>query len=360
MQCTAVRCAVQAISEAIGQLPVHVYSRAADGSKERAPEHPAYRLIHDAANDWTSASDFREQLQRDALLHGNGVAFINRVGGKPVELLRLDPSSISIDQDTATGEPIYSQNTGKSRQRFARQDIFHLKAPGFDGVKGVAPIYQAREAIGLALILERHGASFFGAGGKPDGLLTTDSKLGADAAARMGVAWKATFGGGRSGGTPVLEEGLKYQPVTFNSTDSQYLENRIFQIQEIARAFRVPPIFLMELGRSTWGNGETMGRQFVDYCLRPWALRWESEIRLKLIHGTDHESHFAEFLFDDFLKADAVARMDAYSRAISARILNPNEVRSMENRAPYKGGDAFANPNTSSAATSSLTQEKPQ
>lgn len=349
MTCAPVRCAVQSIAEAIGQLPVHVHERKDDGSKERAPDHPAHKLLHDEANEWTPASGLREQVTRDALLHRDGgFAFINRVDGKPVELLRLDPERMTVKADPVTGEPLYSLSNGTSAPRIiARQDVLHIPSPSLTG-SGL--VHDGREAIALALVMEQHAARLFGRGARPAGVLKFKNKLGAETATRIKASWQAAHGGSNSGGTAVLEEDGEFQPITFNSVDAQFLELRKFAIEEIARLFRVPPVFLMEYGRATWGNSEEMGRQFVTWCLMPWIKRWEGEIRLKLFTPDDREAFVAEFLVDDLLRADFAARMEGYGKAIAARILNPNEVRAAENRPAYTGGERFENPNTTTGA----------
>jgi HK97 family phage portal protein len=349
MRCTPVRCAVQTIAETVGQLPIQVYQRNADGSKERDTDHPAHALLHDAANDWTPASKLREEVTRDALLYPQGgFAFINRVDGKPVELIRLDPELTPVTVGVINDEPAYQvAQTGKPPRIIARQDIIHIPSPS---ISGCGLVHDGREAIGLALVMERHAATLFGNGGRPDGILKTPGTLGAETAQRIGAAWRTRFGGGNSGGTPVLEQGLEFQPITFNSVDAQFLELRKFSIDEIARLFRVPPILLMEFGRATWSNSEEACRQFLTYCLMPWLKRWEGEVWLKLFTPDERKTYHAEFLTDDLLRADFDARMDGYSKAIAARILNPNEARAAENRPPYAGGDRFENPNTSTGA----------
>jgi HK97 family phage portal protein len=345
MECPAVRCAVQTIAEAIGQLPVRVYSR--DGaSKAAAPDHPVQPLLVDAANDWTSASDFREQLTRDALLWGNGYAFINRVGGKPSELVRLDPTAaVTVQVDRATAEPLYFIGG----QPIDRHDILHIKAPSLNGYIGESPVILAREAIGLALVMERHASHLFSRGGRPSGVLSFAGKLGADTATRISQSWHAAHGGDASGKTAILEEGGSFQPLSLTSVDAQFIEMRKFAIEEIARAFRVPPHMLMEMSRATWGNSEQLGVEFVTYSLMRWIKAWEGEIALKLFNPAERKTTFAQFLLDDLLRADMAVRSASYAQLIAARVLNPNEVRSIENYAPYPGGGEFANPNTLSS-----------
>lgn len=349
MRCAPVRCAVQAIAEAIGQLPVHVFARAADGSKERDASHSVYRLIHDDAAEFTSAAEFREQITRDALLHGNGLAWINRVDGRPVELIRLAPNAVQIDANAAS-EPTYTVTIASGgRVTYGAADILHIRAPGLDGIRGESVVLQAKQAIGLAIAMEGHAARLFGRGARPSGMLSAPGLNQSEARQRLAAAWNAAHGGEKSGGTAIVDKETVFTPLTMSSVDAQFQELRAFQIQEIARAFRVPPVFLMDYGRATWGNSEEMGRQFLTYTLMPWIKRWEGEIRLKLFTREERDTFFAEFLVDDLLRADLSARMSAYATAIAARVINPNEARAAENRPPYAGGDAFVNPNTTAA-----------
>ena len=140
MRCTPVRAAVEAISESIGGLPLHVYQRNGE-ARVRATDHPAYALLHDQANDWTPASLFREQITRDALLHGNGYAFINRDrDGKPVELIRIAPTVVTVELDRNTSEPIYRLRDGTADQLLDRREVLHIAAPSIDGVSGASPV----------------------------------------------------------------------------------------------------------------------------------------------------------------------------------------------------------------------------
>lgn len=346
MRSTAVRAAVEAIAEAIGGLPLHVYERGDGGARSRATDHPAYGLLHDDANDWTPASLIREQMTRDALLYGNGFAFINRADGAPRELIRLRPDAVSVELNSATSEPLYHLAEGSGQRTLSRFDVLHIAAPSVDGIKGASPVHECREAIALNIVMERHAARLFGRGARPSGLLRFPGKLGAETAKRIKASWQAAHAGENSGGTAVLEEDGQFQSLTLSSVDAQFLELWQHSILEIARVYRVPPHMLFELGRATWGNAAEMGAAFLRFTLDRWLKAWEGEIRLKLIAREDRARYYAEFLTDDLLRTDLAARADAYSKLIAARVLNPNEVRAMENRAPYPGGDEFVNPNT--------------
>lgn len=343
MRCTAVRAAVQTISEAVGQLPVHVFDR---DTKERDNGSPVESLLNQQANEWTPASDMREQLTRDALLHGDGLAAIVRVGGKPKELIRFKPGSVTISADD-WGGPVYRHNNVVLN----RSDVLHVKAPSLDGVRGEAPIKLAREAIGLALLLEKHTTTLFANGAQPGGVIELPGGLGDEGLKKMRAAWRAAHqGADKAGTTAVLWDDAKYKPITFDPVSSQLLELRRFSVTEIGRAFNIPAQFLGDLDRATWGNAEAMNRQFLQLTLLPWLKRWEGEIALKLFSPEERAERYAEFLTDGLLRADFAQRMTGYSQAIAARFLSPNEARAAENRPPYEGGDKFENPNVATAA----------
>ncbi len=327
MTCAPVRCAVQAIAESVAQLPLEIFEQGENGDKNANTDHPAYTLLHSAPNGWTSAPTFIEQITRDAILerHG-GYAFINRVdGGKPVELIRLDPLFSQVTPRYVNGEPEYVVVEGGQERVIARENILHIPSPSLHGI-----LHDARQAIGLALVMEQHAARLFARGARPSGILSFDGKLDPAASARMKASWQAAHGARNSGGTAVIEEGGKFQPLTFNSVDSQFIDLRKFAVDEIARHFRVPPTFLYDFGRATWSNGEQMSGMFLTFTLVPWLLRWEGEIALKLFSPTERKTLSAAFNTNSLQRANFQQRMQGYNQAISARVLNPNEARNWE------------------------------
>lgn len=363
MNCVPVRCAVQVIAEAIGQLPVQTYHRNEDGDKERSDEHPAHNLLRRSVNNFIPASEFREMVTRDALLWGNGYAVILRDGdNKPAELNRLQPDKVRIIIDETTQEPSYEYEFEGTKAVYNLEDIIHIRAPTFDGITGESPIEAAKEAIAFALALEKHGSVLFRNSAQPGGVIEHPGKMGDDAANRMADSWQKANGGDNAGGVAVLEEGSTFKQIGMSNTDAQFLELRRYCVEEIGRAFRVPPIFLNDYGRATWSNNEQQGSQLVTYCLMSWIKRWEGEIMLKLFSEEERDEWFAEFLTDDLLRADTAKRMAAYAVAITSRIMNPNECRARENLPAYEGGDEYVNPNTTSdkAVADLLDDKKPQ
>lgn len=339
MTCAPVHRAVRVIADAVGQLPFPINRRLAEGGKERAKDHPVYRLLNGSANDFTPAGSLRAQITQDAILQGGGFAFINRVDERPVELLRLMPTRVEVKTDEY-GAPSYFLKTDDGPKReIDRADIIHIQPPS-----GVSIIHQARETIGQLLAIEGHVSRTFRNGGRPSGIIAFKQELTPEAMARAKAAWQANNSGENSGGVTPLDGDATFIPVSMSHADAQTVElwNRL--VIETGRHFGIPPNLLMEFGRATWRNSEAMRRDFVDFTLRPWLSEWEGQVALKLLSEDERETYFAEFVLADFLKGDTASRMTVYAQGIQARIYCPNEVRAMENMPPYEGGDAYVNP----------------
>lgn len=352
MECSAVRCAVQAIAETVAQLPFEVYEAGENNAKTLRNYHPAAKLLgaKGVPNPWTPPSLLIERVTRDALLRrwGGFAEIVRNSDGVPIELHHLDQLFTEVEPRWLEGipEPSYYVTGPKVAARtIDYADMLHIPSPSQWGV-----LHDARNAIALAMVLERHGLTLFGKGARPGGVLSTDNKLDAATSARMKASWQAAHGGSaQGGGTAVLEQGMKWTPLAFSSTDAQYIDLRKFAVDEIARHFRVPPTFLYDFGRATWSNGEQMTGMFLTFTIIPWLLRWEQEIALKLFDDGERANLTAAFNTNSLTRADFLARMQGYQSAIQSRVLNPNEARAWENLPPYEGGDKFENPNTSSA-----------
>jgi HK97 family phage portal protein len=351
MTSAPVACSVRAISEAVGQLPLHVYRKLPDGGKEIALDHPLYTLLHNAPNSWTPASIFRSQVTADSLLQPwGGFAQIVRADGKPFEIIRLDPQLSSIVIDYSNFEPLYAiKADGKNRAReIAAANILHIPTPAYNPSRGL--VGEGREAIALALVLERHAARLFGNAARPSGVLSLKGNPTPAAITNAKASWQASQSGDKAGGTAVVPADATWQALTFSSVDAQFLEIWTFVIGEIARLFRVPLHMLMELDRSTPRSIESLGQEFVTLSLLPHLIRWEQELELKLLAPEERKRFCIQFNLDAFARADLLARAQALAAAVSARILNPNEARSIGFGLPaYEGGNVFENFNTSSA-----------
>lgn len=341
MRVPAVACAVGLISETIGALPVKLYERS---TKAALTDHPAYRLVHDEANEWTSAAELRRDLTLDVLLNGAGHAQVIRLAdGTPYELHRLEPGSVQPDKET-DGEPFYRVTTDAGQVRLSYRDVLRVEAIG-----GASPITLGREAIALALSFEQHIGGLFANGGRPSGVIRAQKILDVDAKKKLAASWFSTHGGTKSGGTAVLDEGMDYLPLSTTLADAQFAENRLEQIREIARVFRVPPTMLFELSRGTWSNTEEMARQFMQITLKPWLTAWSWSYARCLLTPEERKEAYLEAVTDDLLTTDTAARATAYGQYRSMGALTANEVRAGLNLPPKDGGDTLGNPYTTTS-----------
>jgi len=346
----AVHSAIVLISEALGALPAKVFA-ADDSGKRTTKDHPAYRLVHDEANDWTSAGQLRAALTADALLHDHGFAYANRVNGRVQEFIRLDPRTVTVKAHETTGEPVYEVQDGARKRTYPYTEILHISAP-----LGIAPIKAGREAIALSAVLEQHAGRLFAGGARPSGVLLKDKRAGSgdDGKTIIGnvrKAYKAWMNSG-TGEPLILDDGWTYTSSAMTSTDAQFLENRRFQLEEIARVFRVPPHLLFDLSRATWSNAEEMFQSFLTLTLRSWLDAWEwAYARVLLTPDERAAGYYVEFVVDDLLTANAATRATTYAQYRSMGAMTANEVRAGLNLPSRDGGDILANPYTTSSTT---------
>ena len=351
MQMTAVYSCVRILAEAIAGLPLHLYKYTENGGKEKAIDHPLYLLLHDEPNPEMSSFVFRETLMTHLLLWGNAYAQIIRNGkGEVVALYPLMPNKMSVDRNEK-GHLYYSYNrtedeapTMKGSTVILRpEDVLHVPGLGFDGLVGYSPIAMAKNAIGLAIATEEYGAKWFANGAAPSGVLEHPGTI--KDPSRVRDAWQSQFGGSsNSGKIAVLEEGMKYTPITIAPEQAQFLETRKFQINEIARIFRVPPHMVGDLEKSSFSNIEQQSLEFVKYTLEPWLVRWEQSIQRTLFSPEEKKRYFAKFNVEGLLRGDYASRMSGYATARQNGWMSANDIRELENmdRIPAEeGGDLY-------------------
>jgi phage portal protein, HK97 family len=350
MQMTAVYSCVRILAEAIAGLPLHLYRYTDEGSKEKALDHPLYLLLHDEPNPEMSSFVFRETLMTHLLLWGNAYAQIIRNGkGEVVALYPLMPNKMTVDRDSE-GHLYYQYNRSsdeaiKPSQTVILQprDVLHIPGLGFDGLVGYSPIAMAKNAIGLAIATEEYGAKFFANGAAPSGVLEHPGTI--KDPQRVREAWQSQFGGSsNSGKVAVLEEGMKYTPISIAPEQAQFLETRKFQINEIARIFRVPPHMVGDLEKSSFSNIEQQSLEFVKYTLDPWVIRWEQSLQRALIRQDEKARYFVKFNLEGLLRGDYQSRMTGYATARQNGWMSANDIRELENldRIPAEdGGDLY-------------------
>ncbi|TCK27988.1 HK97 family phage portal protein [Ancylobacter aquaticus] len=344
MRCAPVNAAVTLICQSIGTLPCKVYRKDGDG-KDVDDTHPAYALIHDEANEWQSAGKVRELVTADALLHGDGYAFVSRGGNRPFAIIYLPRDKVGLNH-LDTGEPRYTIGG----RVYTPADVIHVQAPSLGGKTGLGLLRAGVDAIGLAILLERTSASLFKNNSRPGGVLSFKSQLRKETVERVGAAWRAAHGGGKSGGIAVVDGGGEYTPIAFTSVEAQHIEQRNFAIAEIARLTRVPVTMLQELSKGTFANTEQQALQFLQLCLLPWLKAWTDAYRRTLLTVEERATHSLEFIVDDLLRADTATRAEAYAKFRAMGAMTSNDVRRRENLPALPDGDTLGSPYTTPGA----------
>ena len=338
MQTTAVYACVRILAEAIAGLPLHVYRYRSDGGKERIPFHPLYHLLHDEPNPEMTSFVFRETLMSHLLLWGNAYAQVVRNGrGQAIALYPLLPSKMDVSR-ASNGELVYKYyrdvdesgiNSKGGYVTLRKDEVLHIPGLGFDGLIGYSPIAMAKNAIGMSLATEEYGATFFANGANPGGVLEHPGVI--KDIQRVKDSWNSAYqGSGNAHKVAVLEEGMKFQAIGIPPEQAQFLETRKFQINEIARIFRVPPHMIGDLEKSSFSNIEQQSLEFVKYTLDPWVVRWEQALQQSLLLPSEKSSLFIKFNVDGLLRGDYQSRMIGYATGIQNGYYSVNDVRSLE------------------------------
>lgn len=351
MQMTAVYACVRILSEAVAGLPLHLYRKDEGLRKQKAEDHPLYFLVHDEPNPEMTSFVFRETMMTHLLLWGNAYAQIIRNGkGEVVALYPLMPNRMQVDRDKS-GKLYYQYTTSAEDAPTMKgnsvvlspSDVLHIPGLGFDGLVGYSPIAMAKNAIGMAIACEEYGAKFFANGAAPSGVLEHPGTV--KDPTRLRDTWQGQFGGSANAGrVAVLEEGMKYTPISISPEQAQFLQTRKFQINEIARIFRVPPHMVGDLEKSSFSNIEQQSLEFVKYTLDPWVIRWEQALARALLMGEEKRSLFFRFNVEGLLRGDYQSRMSGYATARQNGWMSANDIRTLEDMDRIEaedGGDLY-------------------
>lgn len=351
LEAPSVYACVRLIASSISRLEWQVLRESPEG-KIADSAHPLYNLLNYEASDDVGAIQLREKLLTDCLLTGNAYAYIHRdASGRPVALEALRPDYVAMYRDGAN-QPYYQVWTGrysgnnaeKAMRRFRAYDMFHLVGPTtFDGLLGVPPIHLGRDVIALELEITEYVTRFIANNAVPAGTLQMPGRLSPEASKRLREAWQAAHGGAsRAGRVAVLEDGLKYEPISGTFKDSELIEMRKYCRQQIAAMFQVPAHKVGDTDSGSYNSNEQADSEFVKHTLASWAARLEQEASRKLVMRG--EPWCTRINFSDLLRADMTSRFSAYATAITNGILTVNEARALEGRPAVDGGDQIRVP----------------
>ncbi len=346
LQASAVWACVRVISESVASLPLFLYERLLNGGKQKATEHPLYRLLHERPNPLMTSLEYREVKQSHLCTWGNAYSFMEYDrDGQVTQLWPLQPRNMQVFI-LPNNDLLYEYTLPSGEKRlWASDQVLHLKGLGSDGVSGHSPIRLAAGAIGLSIATEQFGGMFFENGARPGGILRHPGVLSEEAYTRLKENWDSSHQGlDNASKIGLLEEGMDYVATGIPNDEAQFLETRKFQVNEIARIFRVPPHLIGDLDRATFSNIEQQSIEFVVHTLRPWLVRWEQGLNQKVLLEKDRGRFFFEHSVEGLLRGDTVSRYQSYAIAVTNGWMNRNEVRGLENLNPSDGLDEFLIP----------------
>lgn len=372
LRSVAVFACVRVISETLASLTLKLYRRTKDDGREAIetgrpdPISRLAGLFRGRPNPEITAFQFVEMLVAHCCLWGNAYAEIEfNEAGEIVALwpllpdrtiperMRLRDGSTVLVYKTTTvdGQPL----------TLAGYKVLHIAGLGFDGLRGYSPIALAAQAVGLTLAAEEFGARFFGQGTTIAGILQHPGKLGDKAYDRLKASLADGFSGvSKSHRMKILEEGMTWTKIGVPPEEAQFLQSRQFQVNEIARLFRVPPHLIADLSKSTNNNIEHQGIEFSTHTIRPWAVRWENALNTTLLDEKQQRKHFFKFSLDALLRGDLKSRYAAYAVGRNWGWLSVNDVRRAEEMNPVEDGNTYLQPlNMVSAGTATVAIDAP-
>lgn len=334
---------VNAVSRSMASIPLKLYRRLPNGDREEAADQMLYQLLHDAPNEEMTSVDFRRAIQANATLRQNGYARIIRNGlGEVVELVPIAIGDICAKREDTPAQTLYYEVKGS---RVEARSILHIRGLTFNGISGMDSVGAAREAIGLAIALQDHGAKFFKNASTPS--------LGIEAPAGMTIAqvqefgriWDELNGSKNQHKRTILSGGMKFANLpTADHEKSQFLEAKIYQDKCIAQVFGVPQIKAGITDAAHFNNVEQENQNYITDTLMSWAAQWEQSLNQKLLAPAQRRNFFFAFVFEGLLRGDVKSRYEAYQMAIQNGIMSRNEARRRENMNTVPGGDRMIIP----------------
>lgn len=348
LQVSTVFACARVIAEGIAQVPFKLHKKRPDGrGADIADNHSLHNLLYLQPNEWQTSFELREQIGLHLAIYFNAYIYkVRGLRGEIVELLPFAPESVRIKRDG--WERSYEVYTDKGWMiPVSAADMWHIRGPSWDGIAGMDSIRMAREAIGLALATEEHGARMFSNGARTGGVLSTDSILKPDQLESLRDAWNELQGGNENAfKTAILHGGLKWQSMAMTGVDSQHLEQRRFQVEEICRGARVMPIMIGHSDKAaTYASAEQMFLAHVVHTMMPWYQRIEQSASINLLTEEERvEGYFPKFSVNGLMRGSFKDRAEFYTKLYNVGAINPNGIRELEDMNPYEGGDEYRVP----------------
>ena len=360
LQVSAVFACLRVIGEGVAQVPCKTFKERPDGGSDVAKDLPLYKILYRRPNRWQTSFEFRENLVFQAALAGNFFAFKNIVRGQLKELIPLDPGSVTVDRssngtltyrihaqsETTSDDAYSSQSVFTEEKEFPAESIWHVRGPSWNTWMGLPAVTVAREAIGLSLATEESHALLHANGGQTSGMYSITGTLN-DTQHKDLSKWVEKHITGSNKFKPlILDRDAKFNPTTMSGVDSQHIQTRQFQIEEVCRAFRVMPIMIGHPDKTaTYASAEQMFLAHVVHTLSPWYERIEQSADVNLLTEEDQYSgYYVKFLPNALMRGAAKDRAEFYWKMYQMGNLNSNEMRALEEYNPRDGGDEYYHP----------------
>ena len=335
---SAVYACVRIISESIASLPINVYLEEADGDRILQKNHPVQKLLARKPNNYMTSYTFKDVILTNLLLEGNAYFLIVRDGSaRPIELICLDPSKVEVYRHEGQ---LYYKIEGEDAT-ILQDDMLHFVGLSFDGLKGRSVLNSQRATIGTSIAANVTAGNVLGNTTQVGGIIKHPGKLSAEAIERLRTSWNNTYQGPFAAGkTAILEEGMTFEPSKINAQDRQLLESRRFQVEEIARIFKVPLSLIGHLEKAAnYSSIEALSIDFVRFTLTPYIVSIEEEMNRKLFRENEQDEHYVKIQVEGLLRGDSNARANFYKQMIDMGVLSINEVRKLENLNRIENGD---------------------
>jgi len=357
LQVSAVFACLRVISEGVAQIPCKTFRERPDGGSDVAKELPLYKLLYRRPNRWQTSFEFRENLVFQVALAGDFFAFKNIVRGQLKELIPLDPGSVTVDRSsngtltyrihaqsaTTNGEAYSTQSVFMEEKEFPAESIWHVRGPSWNTWMGLPAVTIARESIGLSIATEESQSLFHANGGQTSGMYSITGTLN-DTQHKELSKWVEKHISGLNKFKPlILDREAKFNPTTMNGVDSQLIETRRFQIEEVCRAFRVMPIMIGHPDKTaTYASAEQMFLAHVVHTLSPWYKRIEDSANVNLLTEQEQNADcYVKFITNALMRGAAKDRVEYYWKMWQMGNLNNNEMRALEEYNPREGGDEY-------------------
>lgn len=360
MRVSAAMACVQVIANGCATPQLNVYRELKGGRRELATNIPEYRMLSRRPNEWNTSFEFRKTMTMHAALCGDAIAIKVRGDGsrRVRELIPVQPGNFQILEDERYAPRVRCYDKFGLVGEFAYEDVLHIPNARWELIKSLDVLNIVREAVGLAIASERSLAVLHANGGRPAGILTTDQPMSPDAIERLKVDWKQ-FTTTNKNGTAILDRGMKFLAMSMSGADQQMLEQRRFQIEEVARAFGVFPIMIGHSDKTaTYASAEAMFQSHLIHTLAPWHEAWKQRLDEFVLDGSG--PLYVEFDTRYLTQGSMKDRAEWARTMIEMKIMTRNEVRDSFGLDAVEDGDEFWSPANVAGGEDVAQQEEPE